>query len=208
MFSCGWKPFACCPVPRLLPPSPTAPSLHILSIPTHLSPGPPTPNPRIQPQPPSPRPQGWGPLGAQNNFCSQKALRSPPNKEPLSPGAPPRAGLGRQWARPRRRRPRPGAGPGCSAALRGSGAAKLAISARRWLLLRLSGAAGTWEAAVGLFLCPAPGVRDGRCTPGSIVSVSSGQVPAALSGRTCPSGGRRSGTRWRRQGRPRARGGG
>lgn len=207
MFSCGWKPFACCPVPRL-PPSAPPKSTH----PVHSHP----PLPRTPYSHPAhsattaqPTATGLGATWRPEQLLLPESFAFPPNKEPLSPGAPPHAGLGRQWACPRWRRPWPGAGPGCSARLRGSGAAKLAISARSWLLLlRLSRAAGTWAAAVGLFLCPAPGARDGCCTPGSIVSVSSGQVPAARRGRTCPSGGRRAGTRGRRQGRPLARGGG
>lgn len=139
----------------------------------------------------------------------------PGHKEPLSAGAPPRAGPShgrRPWAAM-------GVSPAAAPAARGGawlqlGAARQperAISGRRWLLLRHSTAAGTRPAAVEPPLYPAPGARDGRCASRSIVS------PLCLF-RTGAGGARgphvpeprglSAGIRGRPPGRPRARGGG
>lgn len=182
-----------------------SPSLHIRCLPTHLYPIS-TPTPRVQLRVTDRRPRRGGHFAPRTTTAHRKLCVAPSKMlcagEPreLRPvRAPPTgAGPGLPWACLRLWRPRPWAGPGRRARPR-------SCQARRWLLLRFSWAPGTVPIAGGTPLCPAPGVRDGRCAPRSIVSLLwlfRAGVRSGARGPHVPSGGWNSKTRGRRRGVP------
>lgn len=114
----------------------------------------------------------------------------PGHKEPLSAGAPPRAGPShgrRPWACPRRRRPRPGAEPGCSSELRGSPRGRAPAAGGSSSATPQPQVPGRLRWNLLCTLLRRPATAAARPGPLFRRSVSFGQVPAARGARTCQS---------------------
>lgn len=162
------------PVPRLLSQS-THPVPSHLSSSSTLDPLLPPAHSATAAQPTRTR---LGATSRPQQLLLPESFAFPRHKEPLS-----------REPRPARRGPLPrarapggsGRGPAAAPAARGGAccgaeprsceAAGRADPARRWFLLRLSRSSGTVRAREVAPLCPAPETRDGRCAPGSIVSL-------------------------------------
>lgn len=196
-----------------LPPMPQHfPSLHVQALPSHLYPSPHY-HPTYSATTAQPTTTRLGSTSRPEQRLLPESFAFPPNKEPLSRGAPPRAG------------PSHGRGPGAAV-----GVSLAAVPAARGGAWQRRGAAGRQggrarRAGDSSSARPEPQApcrlpRERLCArlrepataaarPGPLFrfSVASGQVPVARGARTCPSGGQSSGTRGRRQGRPQARGG-